>query len=224
MLNTNDYLLLAGNPGPWDDEIRQLATGAQWVGSFNLPALQELQHRRGRRSAEVVKSLYGFGVRSASGLDGFRLLAAKPRELKPVFQNSGIEPIPGTYASAVAWAMSWAAEDPTNREAFVRNGVAEPVVLVEVEMLAFGKGKIRTVVIPEAEEPGQATESPYWRDLTLPQRLDRVFYYGQNDWQPVRQRPSVSVGDVIRLDGNRYTVDPAGFTQLNSTQLERRKA
>jgi len=81
-------------------------------------------------------------------------------------------------------------------------------------MQAFGDTKIRTVVIPAAEGVGQATESPFWRDLTRDQKLDHIFYYGQNDFQPVANHRSVSVGDIIRLEGKRYRVDAVGFTEI----------
>ena len=75
-------------------------------------------------------------------------------------------------------------------------------------------GRIRTVVIPVAGGVGQTTESPFWRDLTTEQKLDHIFYYGQNDFQPVANHCSVSVGDIIRLEGKRYCVDAVGFTEI----------
>ena len=69
------------------------------------------------------------------------------------------------------------------------------------------------MVIPVAEGAGQTTESPLWRDLTTDQKLDHIFYYGQNDFQPVMNQRSVSVGDIIRLEGKRYRIDAVGFTE-----------
>ena len=91
-------------------------------------------------------------------------------------------------------------------------------VTIEVEMQAFGGGRIRTVVIPIAEGVGQTTESPLWRDLTTDQKLDHIFYYGQNDFQPVANHCSVSVGDIIRLGGKRYRVDAVGFTEIPTVE------
>jgi hypothetical protein len=205
MLNTTGCVLLAGRPEKWDEEVRQQArrAGDQKVG-INLPELQEDQHARGRRSVEVAKSTYGWAVRCASGLDNFQLVAASGCDAHS----------PGSYAAAAAWGINWANEDPENRECFVRKADAEDVVTIAVEMQAFSGGRIRTVVIPAAEGVGRTTESPFWRDLTTEQKLDHVFYYGQNDFQPVANHCSVSVGDIIRLERKRYRVDRVGFTEI----------
>lgn len=51
--------------------------------------------------------------------------------------------------------------------------------------------------------------------------LELVFYYGQNDFQPVADRCSVSTGDVIVLrDGRNNTwwkVEDAGFSDVTPT-------
>jgi hypothetical protein len=205
MLNTEHFTLLAGRPEKWDEEVRQHASyaGVHNVG-INLPKLQEDQHDRRRRSIEVVKSGCGWTVRCASGLDNFQLIHGARHDAH----------WPATYAAAAAWGINWANEDPGNRECFVRKADAEEVVAIEVEMQAFGGGRIRTVVIPVAEGVGQTTESPFWRDLTTDQKLDHIFYYGQNDFQPVANHCSVSVGDVIRLKRKRYQVDAVGFTEI----------
>jgi len=152
MLNTEHFILLAGRPEKWDEEIRQQArcAGNQKVG-INLPKLQEDQRSRGRRSIEVVKSGYGWTVRCASGLDDFQLVAGS---------RHGAH-WPGTYAAAAALGINWANEDPENRDCFVRKAEAEEIITIEVEMQAFGGGRIRTVVIPIAEGVGQTTESPF---------------------------------------------------------------
>jgi hypothetical protein len=205
MLNTEHFILLAGNPGRWDEEVRQHArhAGAHnvWIG---LPQLQEDQHERGRRSLEVVRSAHGWTVRYASDLDNFHLVASGRHDSH----------WPGTYAAAAAWGISWANEDPENRECFVGKVEAEEIVTIDVEMQAFGGGRIRTVVIPVAEGPGQATESAFWQELTTDQKLDHIFYYGQNDFQPVPNHCSVSVGDIIRLERKRYRVDAVGFSEI----------
>ena len=94
-------------------------------------------------------------------------------------------------------------------------------VAVEVEMLAFGGGAIRTVDVPRAEwtaapdvtstrrthlHRGHGTAGPV-------ERLGLIFKYGQNDFQP-KPFPSVSVGDVIRYDGARYKVEGLGFARI----------
>ena len=78
----------------------------------------------------------------------------------------------------------------------------------EVEMLAFGKGQIREVEIPDED-----TVTPFGPADT-DYILEKIFKYGQNDFQP-RNLPSVSVDDVIRLNGERYKVDFYGFKRVS---------
>ena len=103
MLNTEHFILLAGRPEKWDEEVRQQASRAagQDVG-IKLPELQEDQHARGRRSVEVVEDACGWAVRCASGLDNFQLVAGSR-------WDAGW---PATYAAAAAWGINWANEDP----------------------------------------------------------------------------------------------------------------
>jgi hypothetical protein len=97
-------------------------------------------------------------------------------------------------------------------------------VIVEVEMVAFKEeGKdfgIRMVEIPDKEA------------VRLPEEklLDLVYLYGQNDLEEIRARhllpahgvvlnpdgkfPSISVGDVIRLDGRRFLVGSMRFKEI----------
>lgn len=50
-------------------------------------------------------------------------------------------------------------------------------------------------------------------DLLTIEILNLVFLYGQNEFQPIKNKRSVSVGDVIIIDENRkYQVDQFGFT------------
>jgi hypothetical protein len=79
----------------------------------------------------------------------------------------------------------------------------KPPVVVEVELIAFGGGRLRQVEVPAAELAGCSIE----------EQLERVFYYGQNDFQP-RPMPSVSVGDVVRLGGKRWRVASFGFDEV----------
>ena len=111
MFNTEHFILLAGSPEKWDEEIRQQGrpAGEQKVG-INLTKLEEDEHDRGRRTVEVVKSGYGWMVRCASRLDNFQLIA-----------GSGCDAHwPGSYAAASAWGINWANKDPQNRQCFVR--------------------------------------------------------------------------------------------------------
>ena len=90
----------------------------------------------------------------------------------------------------------------------------------DVEMLAFQpEFAIRTVDVPD-DEFAKAEE--------LHQRLDLVFRYGQNDFQPVANRCSVSAGDVIRIPNPKaingeydwYLVQNCGFHKMTGAEYE----
>ena len=205
MLNTEHFILLAGRPDTCDEELCQQATCvAEPSVRISTLELQEKQHATGRRTVELVKTASGWTVRSASALESFQSIAGS---------SSGRD-WPVTYAAAAAWAINWANEDTANRQALVRKRQAQEVALIEVEMYAFEDGNIRHVIIPISEGIGQASESPYWNNLDTHQKLDQIFYYGQNDFQPVPNHCSVSVGDIIRLEGKRYRVEATGFAEV----------
>jgi len=84
--------------------------------------------------------------------------------------------------------------------------------VVIVEMWAYQDGAIREVRIPD-----EATG-------TLDNMLNAAFHYGQNDIQPVPDRCSVSVGDVIVLDDGRYLVAALGFKKLTAAEYEQHKS
>lgn len=69
----------------------------------------------------------------------------------------------------------------------------------------FQDGAIRVVEVPDAELTGRIEDD-----------LEKIFYYGQNDFQSVPERCSVSAGDVVRYHGTRYLVDTCGFKKLNN--------
>jgi len=98
MINIYHYDLLAGNPGAWDEETINRCH----VGSEPLTTIQVEQHKRGRRSAHLIKSAYGWTVRYASGLDDFRILR-KGFELRE---------------DAITFGIAWANEKPDSREFF----------------------------------------------------------------------------------------------------------
>ena len=83
---------------------------------------------------------------------------------------------------------------------------------ITVHMLAFGDivpAPVRIVDIPEDGFP--LCETP---EQALAAALDKVYYLGQNDFQPKPIR-SVSVGDVIELpDGSLHRVRGMGFEAL----------
>ena len=71
----------------------------------------------------------------------------------------------------------------------------------KVEMLAFGdKDEIREVTLPE----GEAT-------------LELIYMHGQNEVQPL-DHPSVSMGDVIQFEGQKWIVAAVGFKALSDEQ------
>jgi hypothetical protein len=78
------------------------------AGCFDSESLCAWQSRLsslGIEEAEIVQSIYGFGLRYASGLQDFSIIA-RARE------------IGGTFNEAVIFAQKWVHEDPDHR--FVR--------------------------------------------------------------------------------------------------------
>jgi len=113
MINIKAFKLLAGQPEAWDREV----IGFTRAGG-SLTEIQERQHAKGRRSAEMMRSLYGWHVRSASGLEGFALLYSSPRGEQIVSPDKG-------FATAYEWGVAWANEGPLNREFYIRRSVME---------------------------------------------------------------------------------------------------
>lgn len=101
MLNTEHFTVLAGNPAKWDAESAALPDRG---GS--LVRLQVEQANRGYLSATLVESMYGWGVRYGSGLQGFGILLSG---------RGGV-----SRAEAIAWGTVWANKDPENREFYAR--------------------------------------------------------------------------------------------------------
>jgi len=117
MLNSEHFQLLAGNPREWDEETLHRIHEMKEP----LTDIQEDQHERGRRSAELLHGVHGWYVRYASGLDDFGVLA-----------REGVE-LDGSLLSAVFWGVSWTKQDPVNREFFVckllLEGQESPILL-----------------------------------------------------------------------------------------------
>lgn len=94
----------------------------------------------------------------------------------------------------------------------MRVGDAHESTVIEVELLAFGNGVIRTVDIPNAEitklENAGVTGERFRTAM-----LELIFYFGQNDFQP-KPFPSVSVGDAVRYEGKRWAVKTFGFSEI----------
>ncbi len=82
-------------------------------------------------------------------------------------------------------------------------------------MLAFADGAIREVNVPVSELGSFDEVRGGWIDpYNLPSLLEKIFYYGQNDFQPHPSLPSVSIGDVVEVDNEKYRVEPAGWKKL----------
>ena len=82
----------------------------------------------------------------------------------------------------------------------------------QVHMLAFMKGEIREVNVPD-ENLGEDVNSD----------LEEIFKFGQNDYQPIKGRCSVSSGDVIDYNGQLYLIAMAGFRKMSAEQFENYK-
>ena len=76
----------------------------------------------------------------------------------------------------------------------------------QVHLLAFSETNdvLREVDVPEE----------------IPQTLENIFYFGQNDFQPVKDRYSVSVGDVVLFENKFHVVMMVGFKELTKEQYE----
>lgn len=74
------------------------------LNSGQLCDLQRDLNRAGFLEASIVKSIYGYSVRYASGLQNFDIIASARRGQ-----------LDGTFEDAVRYARAWAAEDPDRR-------------------------------------------------------------------------------------------------------------
>lgn len=100
MLNTEQFILLAGNPTKWDVEtLRRVGSGSK------LTDIQQEQHRHGRRSARLVEAVLGWCVRLESSFDHHKLIV-------------DCNETEGLKEKAVELGKKWAEEDPDNREFF----------------------------------------------------------------------------------------------------------
>lgn len=91
-------------------------------------------------------------------------------------------------------------------------GENEMTKTFRVQMLAFGEpGEVREVDVPVTQLE-VCTDQP-WGTLGC------VFHYGQNDFQP-KDHCSVSVGDVIELNDDKYAVLPVGFRKLTECEYD----
>ncbi len=71
-----------------------------------------------------------------------------------------------------------------------------------VQLRAFQGGIVRTVNVPDVKLTGETNKD-----------LDLIFKYGQNDFQPIYGKCSVSAGDLIEYNGEFYLIEMIGFTK-----------
>lgn len=82
---------------------------------------------------------------------------------------------------------------------------AEFYAHLRIEGFSDNQIKFRDVKIPK-EDLIKAT--------SIHEVLETIFKYGQNDFQPVKGSPSLSVGDIIYWSGHKYSIEPVGFKEL----------
>lgn len=82
-------------------------------------------------------------------------------------------------------------------------------MIFKVHMIANMNGKIREVNVPDED-------LSCWEDKRVLTNsvLETIFYWGQNDNQPVEGRCSVSVGDVLEHNDEFYLCDRMGWTKV----------
>jgi hypothetical protein len=105
MMNTTHFMVLAGDPASWDEETRRLCRSGIYENTYNsedLCKVQVDQFFRGRRSATIVETIYGWSVRSDSNLDNRAIYLSRV-----------------TKEAAIKFGIAWANEDPKNREFYV---------------------------------------------------------------------------------------------------------
>lgn len=92
---------------------------------------------------------------------------------------------------------------------------------IDVEMLAFMDGQVRTVEVPDDEWQQACKLDAEMRTGMPTAALEQVYYYGQNEVQNVPGRCSVSVGDVANVDGHFFRVNHVGFSHMGLPELAR---
>ena len=90
------------------ERAAQCVPSSKYPGCFDSESLctwQRSVHRRGFEGAELCKTIFGWSVRSDTGLDDFQVLAGHRDGQLP---NAARE-------QAAAWAVKWQAERPEHR-------------------------------------------------------------------------------------------------------------
>lgn len=112
MINTKDFVLLAGEPGYWD----AAALAVVDCGVLTLSEMQKNQYAAGRRSAQLVRGMYGWYVRLVTSFSDRQILANTS-------EHGG--KLDGSLEDALRWGRHWANCDPANREFFARRSDLE---------------------------------------------------------------------------------------------------
>ena len=109
MLNTEHYVLIAGNPEKWDNETldacgsdRKKNADPRNAGrdrDRDLCSMQRSQMARGRQGASLCRTIHGWTVRDDSGLTGWAIL----------YRDK-------SFIDAMTWGIQWAMKDPDKRE------------------------------------------------------------------------------------------------------------
>lgn len=87
----------------------------------------------------------------------------------------------------------------------------------KVRMLAFMTEAGQEPVIREVDVPDEELKGK-----TVPDEiLGLIFYHGQNDFQPVPNRCSVSMADVIEVGDDLFAVCSVGFRKLTKDEYDR---
>lgn len=116
MLNREHFVLIAGNPGRWDINLRSRVENGE-----DLCAVQEDQHAHGRRSAELVCTSQGYVIRAGSSLMKLQIMFM-PQGYGTFDQlkNTEMEYWRMGLVQCLEWGINWVNEDPDNRELYIR--------------------------------------------------------------------------------------------------------
>ena len=111
MRTTQDgaFIWVAGDPDHEQETMRSLMEHG-----YSLPDAQVINHRRGSRGYQLVRSIYGWTVRSDSGIDGWAIRYQPNRQKQA--PDAG-------FKECVAWVRGVCAG--TNDTAFVRGHEAQ---------------------------------------------------------------------------------------------------
>ncbi len=81
------------------------------------------------------------------------------------------------------------------------------VIITNKQHNVFGKNttRVRVVAVP-TEEVRKCVQT---EDI-----LEKIFFYGQNDFQNVKGCPSVSFGDIVIIGSDFYACEPLGWLKV----------